>query len=65
LLSSFRYFPLLKRDQRTAQKLFCSKPKGYPFKMKAAASVLLGTPSCPGLQFLADVPLGRMLIRKK
>ena len=40
----------------TVQKHTCSKPIGYPFKLKAAAPIWES-----GLQFFADMPLGRML----
>jgi len=36
------------------QKQLCSKPKGYPFKLMAVVPD-------EGIQFFADVPLGRML----
>ena len=42
----------------------CSKPEGYPFKGKSAALILSCAVS-PGLQFLAGVPLGRMLFENE
>jgi hypothetical protein len=39
---------------RGGPETFCSKPKGYPFKVKTVGPD-------KGLQFFADVPLGRML----
>ena len=38
---------------RDDPETLCSKPKGYPFKLKAVGPDV-------GLQFFADVPLGRM-----
>src|SRR6476659_11499253 len=38
---------------RSGPETLCSAPKGYPFKVKAVGPD-------EGLQFFADVPLGRM-----
>jgi hypothetical protein len=46
--------PAVAGPQRGPETLF-STPKGYPFKVKD------GSPIKVGVQFFADVPLGRML----